>query len=654
MNAPAGTPSPASAPSLAIRLFGTDEPVTPPRRLVAGRLTAELDGGNLRHIRYGGIEIIRAVSFIVRDRNWGTYNPQISDFALEETERGFRIAYDAVAADSEQRLACRATIEASADGWLRFSGAARAETDFCTNRTGFVVLHALENVAGHPVTIEHTDGRVVEGTFPALIDPVQPMMDLRALTHAPAPGLKVTCRMEGDAFEMEDQRNWTDASFKTYVRPLARPWPYTIAAGERLAQTVTLQVTGSAPAAAAAGPARIATGAAEGTVPRLGLGLDPDDCAATQAHSAALAGVGAGIVTCHYDPRRGHDGETLRQLAETARGLGAEPWLEAVIASVGDYAAEIAALGRTVAALGSPFATVLVSPAADLKCTLPGSPWPPAPPPAAFFAAARAAFAPARPGGGMFSYFTELNRKRPPAEAPDLVSYTTTATLHAGDDHSILEGLESLPAMAASTRAIAGGRPFSVGPGAIGMRANPYGAAPMPNPHNIRQAMNRNDPRHRGLLGAAWALGFFARFAAGGAESVVLGGATGPFGLLHTPQDWPQPWFDEAGGGFFPMFHVLKGLAALQGAPRLAVSVPDFIEAIAAEAGGRRVLWLANRRGSPAQVAIEGPVADVAVLDDAAFAAAARDAGAIETLTQPRSHGTLALGPYAIARVRFS
>ena len=46
--------------------------------------------------------------------------------------------------------------------------------------------------------------------------------------------MRVACRMEGDAFEMEDQRNWMDASYKTYVRPLALPWPYTIAQGEKL------------------------------------------------------------------------------------------------------------------------------------------------------------------------------------------------------------------------------------------------------------------------------------------------------------------------------------------------------------------------------------------------------------------------------------
>ena len=45
------------------------------------------------------------------------------------------------------------------------------------------------------------------------------------------PGVFATVRMEGDAFEMEDHRNWTDASFKTYVRPLALPWPYVLPAG---------------------------------------------------------------------------------------------------------------------------------------------------------------------------------------------------------------------------------------------------------------------------------------------------------------------------------------------------------------------------------------------------------------------------------------
>jgi hypothetical protein len=37
-------------PSPAVKLFGTDEATIPPRLLRAGRVTAELDSGNLRHI----------------------------------------------------------------------------------------------------------------------------------------------------------------------------------------------------------------------------------------------------------------------------------------------------------------------------------------------------------------------------------------------------------------------------------------------------------------------------------------------------------------------------------------------------------------------------------------------------------------------------
>src|SRR5439155_14715244 len=122
--------------------------------------------------------------------------------------------------------------------------------------------------------------RIVHGKFPELIDPVQPMMNLRSVTHEAAPGLKVTCRMEGDTFEMEDQRNWTDASYKTYVRPLALPWPYMLSAGTRLEQSVSLALEGSAPARPSSAEAvLLKLGKPLGALPSLGLGLDPDEIA---------------------------------------------------------------------------------------------------------------------------------------------------------------------------------------------------------------------------------------------------------------------------------------------------------------------------------------------------------------------------------------
>jgi D-apionolactonase len=97
----------SSNASLAVRLYGTEEPVEPPRILRAGALTAELEAGNLRYIRYRGHELLRAVSFIVRDRNWGTYNPEITDLRIDQDFKGFEVNYDAVCRDAEQAFAYR-------------------------------------------------------------------------------------------------------------------------------------------------------------------------------------------------------------------------------------------------------------------------------------------------------------------------------------------------------------------------------------------------------------------------------------------------------------------------------------------------------------------------------------------------------------------
>src|SRR6201984_2973556 len=78
------------------RVYGTDESVEAPRILEAGPLSAELDAGNLRRIRYHGREMIRAISFIVRDKNWGTYAPKISQLEVQEAPGSFRVSYEAV------------------------------------------------------------------------------------------------------------------------------------------------------------------------------------------------------------------------------------------------------------------------------------------------------------------------------------------------------------------------------------------------------------------------------------------------------------------------------------------------------------------------------------------------------------------------------
>ena len=66
------------------------------RILTAGPLTAELDAGNLRYISFGGREAIRAISYVVRDQYWGTFNPAIADFRRRGGRAdGFKVSYRA-------------------------------------------------------------------------------------------------------------------------------------------------------------------------------------------------------------------------------------------------------------------------------------------------------------------------------------------------------------------------------------------------------------------------------------------------------------------------------------------------------------------------------------------------------------------------------
>ena len=638
-------------PSRAIALYGTEEQVAPPCILRAGKLSAELEAGNLRYVRWDGEEVLRAVSFIVRDRDWGTYTPELSGLEVREDDDKFEVTLHAVATGDEERFSFDARVEGRADGTLIFHATGTTDTGFETNRTGFVILHPTDGIAGAPVTITHTDGRVVDGRFPVIIDPSQPMMDLRALAHTTPGGVAVEVRMDGDTYEMEDQRNWTDASYKTYVRPLARPWPYTIPAGDVIDQTIAVTLSGESETRAGSAAVALRPGAPEGVMPPIGIGVTPETVKTALAALKTLKSLSPAYMILHHDPRAGHDLATLDAMAKLADAVGATPWLEAVIEGTHNDAAhaEIAALGDVAAALGNPFDTVLVSPVPDLKCTLPGSVWPDAPDAAALYAKTRDAFPDARIGGGMFSYFTELNRKRPPEGTLDLITFTTSPMVHAGDDRSVMETREAHGAIAASVTAIAAGTHWAVGPSAIGVRDNPYGASAKDNPDNIRQAMNRNDPRQRGLLGAAWMLGYVADFARGGATAIALGEGTGPFGVISTPGDDPDPWYD-GNGGVYPAFHVLRGLGKLRGGALLPLDLPASapVVAIAVQTDAGVEIWAANTGPDPVEVSA-GDDCHLAMLDADSFAAAA---SAPDWFDQLDEHdGALILDGFAVVRI---
>jgi hypothetical protein len=177
--------------SRAIKLCGTDEPDAP------GRILSRPDAGGVRQRQLRGpwaaSVLAESLGFLVRDENWGTYTPRISELLIDQRSDGFSVSFHAVCSRPGQEIAYNAKIEGYANGDLEFEGVAVPKTDFLTARTGFVVLHPLKGVAGCPVTVEHVDGKVVNSKFPPLVDPIQPFLAVRALTHEVSPGRQRPC-----------------------------------------------------------------------------------------------------------------------------------------------------------------------------------------------------------------------------------------------------------------------------------------------------------------------------------------------------------------------------------------------------------------------------------------------------------------------------
>lgn len=203
-----------------------------------------------------------------------------------------------------------------------------------------------------------------------------------------------------------------------------------------------------------------------------------------------------------------------------------------------------------------------------------------------------------RLGGGMLSYFTELNRKRIPGELIDFVAHCTNPIVHAADDLSVMQTLEALPFITRSVRAIYGDKPYRIGPSTIPMRQNPYGSRTMENPNGKRIAMANRDPRHNGKFAESFALAYAISVLNAGLDSLTLSALTGPFGLIA---DENEP---IAFGNKRPLFNAVKALAQLAGKNfRLCQSSrPSDVLAMAVE----EEVWLVNVTPHEQDVVIAG------------------------------------------------
>ncbi|MCI8212344.1 hypothetical protein AUC61_22685 [Pseudomonas sp. S25] len=233
----------AASSSLSRRLYGTDQPDVESVETSAGAFRFRVQGPQLRGVMLGDTEVLRSVGLVIRDEFWGTH--QLHQRACETfaDDQDWRQIVDGYVAgiDGVPLLEWWVDMHIGLRG-ISVCARLRALEDFVTCRAGLMLLHPLKGVVNSPVSVTHSDGSIERGTFPDLIAPAQPFLDIRRLVHSPTPGLTLQWDFSGDVFEMEDQRNWCDASFKTYNRPLAWPCPYRLGKGEHIEQSMSLSL----------------------------------------------------------------------------------------------------------------------------------------------------------------------------------------------------------------------------------------------------------------------------------------------------------------------------------------------------------------------------------------------------------------------------
>jgi D-apionolactonase len=652
-----------TTPSRAVKLTGTEQPDVIGQILTAGPLTAEFDNGNLRYIKMSGVEVLRAMAFLVRDESWGTYTPVLSNLKIDQRKEGFSVAYQASCSRLGQQIDYDATIEGKSNGNLVFRAVAKPKRDFLTNRTGFVVLHPLQGVVGQPVKVEHTDGSLTNSRFPEHVNPDCPFRNIRALSHEVLPGVWARCQMEGEAYEMEDHRNWTDASFKTYVRPLAKPWPYTLPMGQLIQQSVSLSFSGALPKNSRSNKSigvQLKIGVVtDQIVPPIGVGVPAEEIDQALSQTELVKMLAPNFLVCFFDPREQHGVTELSKYRRLSEKVGAEVMLEVVVESLHDFTSELDRVAEYVGMAGLKLSAVAVCPVGHLKSVLPGGNYPPAPPLEDLYRAARNAFPRAKIGGGMFSFFTELNRKRPPAQLLDFITNTTCPIVHACDDRSVMETLEALPWQIATASAFSAGAAHRVGPSGIGARDNPHGATYADNPTNLRVCLAKMDPRQRGLFSAAWTLGYVATLARAGVATISMGAPTGPLGMIYREAEHTQPFFDDLESvAVYPVFHTMSALNRACGNPMLSTSCTDNrkIACFGWNDKSGNTVMIANLTADEQVVALSGvaPGATIGILDEDNF---------INATTNPKAYrkaGQLLvdakqvrLGGYAVAYLSY-
>jgi len=607
--------------------YGKDEPLPVRRELRAGPLSLIYEMGDLRTVKLGDHEVIRRIYVAIRDRNWGTVPPVLSNLQMDIGDASFRISYDVQNKEGDIDFSWKGSITGDPQGRIIFSMDGIAHSTFLRNRIGFCVLHPAA-CAGTRCVIEHVDGINEQATLPVYVvphQPVQPFAEMQAISHEVAPGVWAEVRYSGDIFEMEDQRNWTDASFKTFSTPLRIPYPAEVKAGTRIKQSVTLKVnderTAGGGRSLAAQPAahaglRVTLGSSSSAkpLPPIGLAVASQNDELNERELARLKALHLHHLRVDLRLAEPDYPALLRRAAIESGALGVPLEVALLLSDQAD-----AELQRLMPVLDEsiPFVdTWLIYPTRELF-------WGGSPTEQVVTLARKhlpGYLSRARMGAGTNADLIFLQRNPPPLSLLDLVTFSITPQIHAFDNASIVETLGAQAIAVETARRIAGELPVAVSQVTLKPRFNAYATGPEPviPPGQFPPSV---DVRQMSLLAAGWTVGSIKYLVAGGASSITYYETTGWRGVMEKEAGSPLPeTFHSFPGCVFPLYHVLADVGEYAGGQMLPLVSSDTlkVDGLALQRDGKTRVLLANLSPQLQQVSVQdlGQRARVRHLDE--------------------------------------
>ena len=539
--------------------YGKDKRLAENIEIKAGPLNLIYEAGDLRYIKFNEIEIVRRVYVAVRDHNWDTITSTISNVEINTEKNSFEINYNVENIQDDINFIWKANIVGKSDGSICFKMDGEALSTFWRNRIGFCILLPMD-CAETKTQINHVDGTIEDSIFPKYIapqliidgrpSPVEPFSNMRGLTLNMSPDLQVELNFDGDDFEMEDQRNWTDASFKIYSTPLKYPSPVEIKTGTKISQIFSLNLKKQSPISKSSkGESEIHFTIEKNklvSLPKIGLDEPSHDYQLDQQEIKRLRALNLSHLRINLylsDPKYN---AKMRKLCRDVNKLNLK--LEIALFLSKNAEDELIELIKLLEEINPPIESWLIFHEEEISTS---EKW---------ILLSKKYLNKydnnIKIGSGTNVFFTDLNRSVTSTEVMDFVSYSINPQVHAFDNLSLIESLEAQGETIKSAKKLSKNKPIVVSPITFKMRFNPNA-----NTHNKElknnQIPSQVDVRQMSLFGAGWTLGSLKYLCESKPQSLTYYETTGWRGVMESMHGSNvSNKFYSLKGSVFPLYHV--------------------------------------------------------------------------------------------------